>query len=114
VADNCLICEIIAGVRPSTRVYETDRIYAFTDINPVAPTHVLIVPKKHIARVADLKEEDVSLMGELLLAAKEIAQMEGVAEAYRLVINNGAPAGQSIFHIHAHLLANRRMTWPPG
>jgi histidine triad (HIT) family protein len=114
VADNCLICDIIAGASPSARVYETETVYAFRDINPVAPTHILIVPKKHIARVADLTEEDASLMGEILLAAREIAQMEGVAEAYRLVINNGTPAGQSIFHIHLHLLANRRMSWPPG
>ncbi len=114
MASNCLFCEIIAGVRPSTRVYETKTIFAFRDVNPVAPTHILIVPKKHIARVAHLTEADVSLMGELLLAARKIAEMEGVAEAFRLVINDGASAGQTVRHIHIHLLANRRMSWPPG
>lgn len=114
MASDCLFCEIVAGVRPSTRVYETDTVYAFRDINPVAPTHVLIIPRKHIARVADLTDEDVSIMGELLLAARSIAEMEGVSEGFRLVINDGAPAGQTIRHIHLHLLANRPMSWPPG
>ena len=114
MASNCLFCEIVAGVRPSTRVYETETILAFRDINPVAPTHILIVPKKHIARIADVTEADVSLMGELLLAARAIAEIEGVGEGFRLVVNNGASVGQSVFHVHVHLLANRRMSWPPG
>lgn len=114
MTSNCLFCEIVAGVRPSTRIYETETVYAFRDINPVAPTHILIVPKKHIARVAELQEADASLMGELLLAARKIAEMEGVSEGFRLVVNNGASVGQSVFHIHLHLLGNRRMSWPPG
>jgi histidine triad (HIT) family protein len=114
MASDCLICDIIAGISPSTRVYETETIFAFRDINPAAPTHVLIVPKKHIARVADMTEADILLMGELLLAARRIAEMEEISEGYRLVINDGAPAGQTIRHIHLHLLAGRRMSWPPG
>lgn len=114
MASTCLFCEIVEGVRPSTRVYETETVYAFRDINPVAPTHILVVPKKHISRVSDLEEADIYLMGELLLAARKIAEMEGVAEGFRLVVNNGASVGQSVFHIHLHLLANRRMSWPPG
>jgi histidine triad (HIT) family protein len=114
MTNDCLFCKIIAGVSPSTRVFETEMVYAFRDINPVAPTHILIIPKKHIARVADLTEADVSLMGELLLAARRIAEMEGTSEAFRLVINDGAPAGQTVRHIHLHLLAKRRMSWPPG
>lgn len=114
MASDCLFCDIIAGTRPSTRVYETEAVFAFRDINPVAPTHILIVPKKHIARVADLAETDASVMGELLLAARKIAEMEGVTEGFRLVVNNGTSVGQSVFHLHLHLLANRRMSWPPG
>lgn len=114
MASDCLFCDIVAGVRPSTKVYETEAVYAFRDINPVAPTHILIVPKRHIARVADMTAADVSLMGELFLAARKIAEMEGVAEGFRLVVNNGSSVGQSVFHVHLHLLANRRMSWPPG
>ncbi len=114
MASECLFCEIIAGVRPSTKVYETETVYAFRDINPVAPTHILIVPKKHVAQVADLTEADTLLMGELLLAARKVAEMEEASQGFRLVINNGASVGQSVFHIHLHLLANRRMSWPPG
>jgi histidine triad (HIT) family protein len=114
VADECIFCEIIAGERPATKVYETEAILAFRDINPVAPTHVLIVTKKHVGGIADVTEADIALMGELLLAAKVIADQEGVSQGFRLVVNNGASVGQSVFHVHMHLLANRRMSWPPG
>jgi histidine triad (HIT) family protein len=114
VAGECVFCEIVAGRHQSTKVYETESILAFRDINPAAPVHILIVPKKHVARIADITETDVALMGELLFAAKVIAAQEGVSQGFRLVVNNGAPAGQSVFHIHVHLLANRRMSWPPG
>jgi len=114
MGNNCLFCDIVAGTRPAARIYETEEVFAFQDIHPVAPVHILIVPKKHIARVVDMVPEDVSLMGELLLVAKMIAEQEGVAEGFRLVVNNGASAGQSVFHLHLHLLGNRRMSWPPG
>ena len=114
MADDCIFCKILAGEIPSTKVYETDTIYAFRDINEAAPTHVLIIPKKHIPRVADLSEADVELAGELLLAAKAIAEQVGVSDAFRLVVNNGEGAGQSVFHLHVHLLAGRDLRWPPG
>ncbi|MBN1313075.1 MAG: histidine triad nucleotide-binding protein [Anaerolineae bacterium] len=114
MATDCIFCDIVAGIRPATKVYETEKVLAFRDTQPVAPTHILIVPKKHIARIADIETDDASLMGELLLAAKVIAGQEGVSDGFRLVVNNGPSAGQSIFHIHLHLLADRRMSWPPG
>ena len=114
MADDCIFCKILAGEIPSTKVYETDTVYAFRDIHPAAPTHVLIIPKRHIERVADLADADAGLMGELLLAARDIAAQDGVSEAFRLIINNGEGVGQSVFHIHMHLLAGRKLGWPPG
>ncbi len=111
---DCIFCRIIAGDIPSTRVYETDSIVAIRDINPAAPTHILILPRHHIARLADLKADDALLMGEVVAAAAEIARAEGISEGFRLVANNGAAAGQSVFHIHFHLLGGRPMAWPPG
>ena len=114
MADDCIFCKILAGEIPSTKVYETDTVYAFRDINPAAPTHVLIIPKRHIERVADLADGDAGLMGELLLAARDVAAQDGVSEAFRLIVNNGEGVGQSVFHIHMHLLAGRKLGWPPG
>ncbi|HWI13935.1 MAG TPA: histidine triad nucleotide-binding protein [Burkholderiales bacterium] len=99
---------------PAQIIYEDDLCLAFRDINPQAPTHVLLIPKKEIPRLVDAKPEDQALLGHLLLAANKIAQQLGVADAYRLVINNGEDAGQSVFHIHFHLLAGRAFRWPPG
>jgi len=112
---DCLFCKIIAGDIPSEKVYEDDDVYAFRDVNPVAPLHVLIIPKKHIAMLNDLENDDAQRMGKLVLTAKKIANQEGYAEeGYRTVINCGEKAGQSVFHIHLHLLAGRELTWPPG
>jgi histidine triad (HIT) family protein len=112
---DCLFCKIIAGDIPSEKVYEDDDVYAFRDVNPVAPLHVLIIPKKHIAMLNDLESDDAQRMGKLVLTAKKIANQEGYAEeGYRTVINCGEKAGQSVFHIHLHLLAGRELTWPPG
>ena len=112
---DCLFCKIIAGDIPSDKVYEDDAVYAFKDITPVAPLHILIIPKKHIATLNDLKKQDDAVMGELLLAAKNIAKQEGYADdGYRTVINCGEQAGQTVFHIHLHLLAGRDLSWPPG
>ena len=112
---DCLFCKIIAGDIPSDKVYEDDAVYAFKDITPVAPLHVLIIPKKHIATLNDLEKQDDAVMGELLLAAKNIAKQEGYADdGYRTVINCGEQAGQTVFHIHLHLLAGRDLSWPPG
>jgi histidine triad (HIT) family protein len=111
----CIFCKIIAGEIPSTQVYRDEQVIAFRDINPVSPTHVLIIPNKHIASVNELKSDDEQLMGHLFTVAKEIAVQEGVAESgYRLIINTGPDGGQEVFHIHLHLLGGQRMRHPMG
>lgn len=110
---SCLFCQIAAGERPATIVHRDDDVIAFRDINPQAPTHILIIPKKHIVSVADAAVEDEDLIGRLLITAREIAQQENL-NGFRLVINNGVQAGQSVFHLHVHLLGGRTMHWPPG
>jgi len=113
--NNCLFCRIISGEIPSDKVYESDLAFAFRDINPQAPTHVLIVPKKHIASLNEASQEDQALLGHLTLVASKLADQLGiVAGGYRTVINTGAGAGQSVWHIHVHLLGGRVMGWPPG
>jgi len=113
--NNCLFCRIINGEIPSDKVYENDLAFAFRDINPQAPTHVLIVPKKHIASLNEASQEDQALLGHLTLVASKLADQLGiVAGGYRTVINTGAGAGQSVWHIHLHLLGGRVMGWPPG
>ena len=112
---DCLFCKIIDGDIPGDIVYETDSVLAFNDINPTAPVHVLIIPKKHIATLNDLEEKHTQTMGELILAAKKIASDKGISESgYRTVFNCNKDAQQTVFHIHLHLIAGRQMTWPPG
>ena len=110
---DCIFCKIVQGRIPSEKVYEDERVFAFEDIAPKAPTHVLVIPKKHIARLADLATEDAALVGEMAARAAAIAQQRGLSD-FRLVANNGEGAGQSVFHLHFHLLAGRPMAWPPG
>ena len=111
----CLFCAIVAGEIPATTVLETDLILAFRDINPQAPTHVLIMPKAHYPDVAALAAADVPLLGEVIDAAQQVAAAEGVAEAgYRVVFNTGVQAGQTVPHVHGHVLGGRSLTWPPG
>jgi histidine triad (HIT) family protein len=111
----CLFCAIVAGDIPSTQVLETDRILAFRDIDPQAPTHVLIIPKAHYPDVAALAAEDAALLGEVIDTAQQVAAAEGVAEAgYRVVFNTGVQAGQTVPHVHGHVLGGRSLTWPPG
>ncbi|HUY75315.1 MAG TPA: histidine triad nucleotide-binding protein [Ktedonobacterales bacterium] len=113
--DNCLFCRIVTGAIPATRVYEDDTVIAFRDINPGAPTHVLIIPRTHIAGISAPEAEDGALLVALIRAARQVAAQEGVAESgYRLVWNVGPDAGQSVFHLHLHLLGGRAMAWPPG
>jgi len=113
--NNCLFCRIIAGEIPSKKIYEDELAFAFHDINPQAPTHVLIVPKKHIASLNDASQDDQALLGHLALVASKLADQLGVvAGGYRTVINTGVGAGQSVWHIHVHLLGGRVMGWPPG
>jgi histidine triad (HIT) family protein len=112
---DCLFCKMTNGEIKPNKVYEDEEILAFRDIAPQAPTHVLIVPKRHISTLNDLQQEDAALVGKLYLAAKEVAQAEGIAErGYRTLINCNAEAGQSVFHVHLHLLGGRPMGWPPG
>jgi histidine triad (HIT) family protein len=112
---DCLFCKIGAGEIPADIVHETDEVVAFRDINPQAPTHALIIPKRHIASINDLHDGDTDIVGKLFLAAKEIARNEGFAEpGYRVVMNCNAAAGQTVFHIHLHLLGGRDLAWPPG
>ena len=111
--DDCLFCKIVAGDIPGDVVHTTERTVAFRDINPQAPTHVLVVPKAHFANAADLAAGDPQATAELVMAAAAIATAEG-HDDYRLVYNTGAGVGQTVFHTHLHLLAGRPMTWPPG
>ena len=112
---DCLFCAIVAGEIPATTVLETDRVLAFRDINPQAPTHVLVIPKTHYPDVAALAAADAALLGEVIGAVQQVAVAEAVAESgYRVVFNTGAEAGQTVPHVHAHLLGGRSLTWPPG
>ena len=112
---DCLFCKLIAGEIPATIVHQDDHLVAFKDITPQAPTHVLIVPRRHIGSLNDLSASDDSLVGEMVRAAAAIAKKNGHAErGYRTVFNCNAEAGQTVFHIHLHLLGGRKMTWPPG
>jgi histidine triad (HIT) family protein len=111
----CLFCKIIAREIPASIVFEDDSVIAFNDINPQAPTHVLVVPKRHIATLNDLEPGDDSIVGELVRRAATIAKENGIAVGgFRTVFNTNREAGQTVFHIHLHLLGGRTMTWPPG
>ena len=111
----CLFCRIVAGKLPTTIVYEDDRLVAFEDISPRAPTHILIVPRRHVATLNDLAPEDHGLVGEMVWRAAALAKARGIAEAgYRTVFNCNREAGQTVFHIHLHLLGGRTLAWPPG
>jgi histidine triad (HIT) family protein len=109
-----LFGKIIRREIPADIVYEDDLCLAFRDINPQAPTHVLLIPKREIDRLANARGEDQALLGHLMLAAGKVAKQLGVGDAFRLVVNNGAQAGQSVFHLHLHILAGRKLEWPPG
>lgn len=111
---DCVFCKIVSGDVPANIVHQDGDLVAFRDLNPQAPVHLLIVPRKHIASMNEAADEDQGLLGRLFLAARELAAKEGVDQGYRLVNNCGSSAGQSVFHIHVHLLGGRTMTWPPG
>ena len=106
--------KIIDREIPAQIVYEDEQCLAFRDINPQAPTHVLLIPKKEIVRLSDATSGDQALLGHLMIVAGKLANDLGVGDAFRLVVNNGAEAGQSVFHLHLHILGGRKMTWPPG
>ena len=111
---SCVFCAIVAGDVPATVVYETDRTLAFRDLNPAAPTHVLVIPRDHYATAAELAEADPSYAGEVIAAAAAVARQEGLTGGYRLVANTGEDAGQTVHHLHVHVLGGRLLGWPPG
>ena len=111
---DCLFCRIVADEIPSDRVYEDDDVIAFRDIHPQAPTHVLVVPRRHVPDIDTLDDDDDGLLTALFAAVRRVAGQERLAKGYRVVTNVGAESGQSVFHLHLHLLGGRPMTWPPG
>ncbi|MBK1788300.1 histidine triad nucleotide-binding protein [Prauserella cavernicola] len=115
MSTECLFCRIVAGILPATVVHETDTVLAFRDIDPKAPTHVLVIPKEHYADAAAMAGADPALAGEVLAVAGEVAKLDDVAgSGYRLVFNTGTDGQQTVFHAHCHVLGGRAMTWPPG
>ena len=114
-SSDCLFCKIVAGEIPADIIFESDDTIAFRDINPQAPTHALIIPRRHVATINDLEDGDEALVGNLFLAARNIAADEGIADAgYRVAMNCNEAAGQTVFHLHLHILGGRKMGWPPG
>lgn len=112
---DCLFCKIVAGDIDADIVYQTDQLLAFRDLNPQAPTHVLIIPRRHVATINDIAVADATEVGLLFAAAARIAEDEGIAaDGYRVVMNCNAAAGQTVFHLHLHLLGGRNLSWPPG
>jgi histidine triad (HIT) family protein len=115
VATDCLFCRIASGSIPSTKVDETPRALAFRDVNPMAPTHVLLIPREHVAgSAAELGAEHAEVLAELFALARRVAQKEGLERGWRLVTNVGRDAGQTVHHLHIHLLGGRPLAWPPG
>ncbi|MFH7903020.1 MAG: histidine triad nucleotide-binding protein [Candidatus Aenigmatarchaeota archaeon] len=114
---NCIFCEIIERKKPAEIVYEDEKVLVFKDINPQAPIHLLIIPKKHITGIQEIKEDDIEIVGYMFFTARKIAEKLGInnyEKGYRLIFNVGKDAGQSIFHLHLHLIAGRKLNWPPG
>ena len=115
MTETCLFCRIVAGEIPSTKVHEDDLVLAIRDIAPQAPTHVLLMPRRHVSSLADLTDADAALLGRLFAVSAEVARAEGIeADGYRVVSNHGRAAGQSVEHLHLHLLGGRAFAWPPG
>jgi len=111
---DCLFCRIVAEEIPAKVVHESDAVLAFRDVNPQAPTHILLIPKEHVVSAADVEEEHDEVLGELIRTAAHLARAEGLSKGWRLVTNVGPDAGQSVHHLHLHLLGGRQMGWPPG
>ncbi len=114
MSEHCLFCKMVTGQIPVKTIYEDDHCLAFHDINPQAPVHFLVIPKKHLIGPAFIEADDEQLIGKMLRTGAQLAAELGLAEGYRLVFNNGATAGQTVFHIHLHVLGGRQMLWPPG
>lgn len=112
--DDCIFCKIASGQIPSTVVYQDEDVFAFRDLNPQAPEHILFIPKRHLASMTELTAADGPLLASIFTAAKNVAHQLGLEQGYRFLTNVGPHAGQSVFHLHFHLLGGRDMTWPPG
>jgi histidine triad (HIT) family protein len=110
----CIFCQIVSGEAPADVVYRGPGVMAFRDTRPQAPTHILVIPMRHLSSIDEMQPGDVDLVGGLIATAAKIAESEGLPQGYRLVINTGPQGGQSVGHVHVHLLGGRRMTWPPG
>ena len=111
---DCLFCKIVAGEIPARKLYEDEHVLAFHDIAPQAPLHFLVIPKKHISTLNDLTEEDTALAGHILFTAQRLANEQGCEAGFRVVMNCNEMGGQTVYHIHMHVMAKRQMTWPPG
>ena len=111
---DCLFCKIVDGTIPAKAVYQDEKCIAFSDINPQAPTHFLVIPREHIASLAHAGSDHSALLGHLLFTAAEIARSKGLANGYRVVVNSGRDGGQTVDHVHLHVLGGRHLTWPPG
>ena len=111
---DCIFCKIASGAIPAPRLYETNDVLAFADLNPQAPVHVLVIPKEHLKSLADAEASHSDLFGKLLSAATEVARRQGLEKGYRVVINTGSDGGQTVLHLHLHVLGGRAMHWPPG
>jgi histidine triad (HIT) family protein len=112
---NCLFCKIATGEIPAKLAFQNDEMVAFHDINPAAPTHILIIPREHIVNTSEINDQNAPLIGRMIQTAAQLAREQGIeADGYRLVTNSGTNAGQSVWHLHLHLLGGRKMTWPPG
>ena len=112
---DCLFCQIVDGAIPAKKIYEDEQVMAFDDINPQAQVHVLVIPKRHVVSLDDTQESDAALLGQLLVVCAKMAREHGIAKTgYRVVANTGREAGQTVFHLHLHVLGGRSFTWPPG
>ena len=114
MSSDCLFCKIISGAIPAAKLYEDDELLAFRDISPQAPQHFLVIPRKHLSGPGAVTADDAELVGKMIAKGGEIARELGIGEGYRLVMNNGASAGQTVFHLHLHVLGGRALGWPPG
>ena len=110
----CIFCRIVRSESPANILYQDEDVTAFRDLHPQAPVHILIVPNRHIAGMAQVGPEDTALLGKLFVVARQLAEREKIVDGYRLVVNNGPQAGQTVFHLHVHLLGGRALSWPPG